>query len=275
MIKSLLAKRSFLQKKSPGKSITSWLKNGSISRETATMLEGVINVSNMHVRDIMVSKSMMCTIDPDTPVQEYLAMVIETGHSRFPLIDGSTDKALGIIMAKDILKQTIIQKTQDHEKLDLTSLARPVKVIPESKRLNLLLREFRLSHKHMAVVVNEYGSISGLITIEDVLEQIVGDIIDEFDVSEHSTIDKVAKDKYEMSALTPVEVCNQELGIKLLPHDYDTVGGVVMHAFGRMPKRNEAIEVDGHNIKVISCDHRRIKQIAVTISNDTDDSTSD
>ena len=248
--------------KTPQKTIHQWQKHEIITKDTATMLNGVINVSNMQVRDIMITKSMMHTIDLDTPGDEHLAMIIATGHSRFPLIDTQNDKALGIVMAKDILKYTV---TKDVDTLDLTDLARPVKVIPESKKLNLLLREFRLSHKHMAIVINEYGNISGLITIEDVLEQIVGDISDEFDVSENSAIDKIAKNKYEMSALTPIEVCNQTLGIHLPTQDYDTLGGIVMHAFGHMPKRNDTIETEGFLFKVISCDHRRIKHLEMTI----------
>ncbi len=248
--------------KSPFKTFEKWRLDEIITQDTASMLTGVINVSNMQVRDIMITKSQMCTIALDTPANEYLAMVVETGHSRFPLIDTQNDKALGIIMAKDVLKYSL---TKDMESLDLLEISRPVKVIPESKKLNLLLREFRLSHKHMAIVINEYGNISGLITIEDVLEQIVGDIIDEFDVSANSAIDKIGKDTYEMSAITPIEVCNQTLGLQLPTEDYDTIGGIVMHAFGRMPKRNEIIETEGVIFKVISCDHRRIKHIEIQL----------
>lgn len=249
-------------KKTPNKTILQWQKDNIITQDTAGMLNGVINVSNMQVRDIMITKSMMHTIALDTPVDEDLAMIIETGHSRFPLIDTQNDKALGIVMAKDILKYTV---TKNIEELDLMEIARPVKVIPESKKLNLLLREFRLSHKHMAIVMNEYGNISGLITIEDVLEQIVGDISDEFDVSANSAIDKIGKNTYEMSALTPIEACNQTIGLNLPTEEYDTIGGIVMKAFGRMPKRNEIIETHGHQFKVISCDHRRIKHLEVIV----------
>ncbi len=248
----------------PHKAISKWVRQDIINKETATMLESVLNVANMHVREIMVPKSLMCTIGTDTPLEDYLAMIIETGHSRFPLIDAENDRTVGTIMAKDILKYTMTDKLKD---IDIRELARPAKVVPEGKRLNMLLREFRLSHKHMAVVINEYGSISGLITIEDVLEQIVGDIIDEFDVTHNSTIDRIGKNQYEMSALTPIEACNQEIGTQFKIDAYDTMGGIVMNTFGRMPERNEIIEIDGHKIKVISCDHRHIKQIQITIQN--------
>lgn len=253
---------------SPEKTIASWLDDELITRETAKMLEGVLNVASMHVRDVMVPKSMMCTIQVNTHVEEYLPTVIETGHSRFPLIDHQNDQALGIIMAKDILRCFYQNKL---ESTDLTELARPVKVIPESKRLNLLLREFRLSHKHMAVVMNEYGNISGLITIEDVLEQIVGDISDEYDGDDAAEIDRISENRYQMSALTPIEDCNQKLGTHFKTDAFDTVGGIVMNAFGHMPQRNESVDIDGHNITVIAADHRRIKQIVIQLNTENDE----
>jgi magnesium and cobalt transporter len=261
MIKSLLA-RIRPKNKSPKRTIAWWQKKDIINRETATMLNGVLGVANKRVGDLMVPKSHMHTIVAGSPPETYLPMIIETGHSRFPLIDTNQDKTLGIIMAKDILKVTL---TGNKDDIDLTELARPAKVIPESKRLNRLLREFRISHKHIAVVVNEYGSISGLITIEDVLEQIVGDIIDEFDVNQTASIDKVAKDEYEMAALTSIEECNQVLGSHFPTDAFETMGGVIMHHFGRMPKRDETIEISGCHIKILSCDHRQIKHIKISI----------
>ena len=226
----------------PSTTIHEWQKNQTISHDTAKMLSGVLHMAHLQVKDIMVSKSMMCTIEIHTPFEQVITMIIETGHSRFPLIDPKQDKVLGVIMAKDLLRASL---KEEHD--DLSSLARPMKVIPETRSLSLLLREFRLSHKHMAVVVNEYGSISGLITIEDVLEQIVGEIEDEFDSQHDHMIDKISHHRYEMPALTPIEHCNQVLGTQFTTGQYETMAGLIMHSLGRLPVRNETLSSQYHN----------------------------
>lgn len=246
--------------KKPNSTILEWKKNQSVSHDTAKMLTGVLHMAEMQVKDVMVSKSLMCTIDIQTPFEQAVAMIIETGHSRFPLIDPNHDKVLGVIMAKDLLRASL-KDEQD----DLKLLARPMKVIPETRSLSLLLREFRLSHKHMAVVVNEYGSISGLITIEDVLEQIVGEIEDEFDTQHDHMIDKISHDCYEMPALTPIEHCNHILSTQFVAGQYETMAGLIMHHLGRLPKRNESFSLLNTTITVTNVDSRRVKHIEIHI----------
>lgn len=240
------------------KAIDHWQTEDIITHDIAKMLNGVVAIAHMQVKDIMISESMMCTIDINTPHDQIMSMIIETGHSRFPLIDHANDKALGVVMAKDLLKVSHLDQAYD-----LNSIARPVKIIPETRSLSLLLREFRLSHKHMAVVINEYGSISGLVTIEDVLEQIVGDIEDEFDAHHDFVIDKIGKHLFDMNALTPIEYCNQQIGTVFNEGQYETMAGLIMHELGRLPKRDEVLNIQGSQITITNVDSRRIKQIEV------------
>lgn len=244
----------------PNSTIQEWKRGQMINDDTAKMMSRIMLMANRQVEDVMVTKGMMCTIDVHTPLEQVIAMIVETGHSRFPLIDPSQDKVLGVIMAKDLLRASL-----KNEPIDLKALSRPIKVIPETRSLSLLLREFRLSHKHMAVVVNEYGSISGLITIEDVLEQIVGEIEDEFDTQQDHMIDKISHNCYEMPALTPIEHCNQVLGTAFTTDQYDTMAGLIMHALGRLPKRNETLQLHNTSITVTNVDARRIKHIEITL----------
>lgn len=226
--------------------------------DALAMIEGVLNVGEMQVRDIMIPRAQMDVVDIAETPEQFIPRVIEAAHSRFPVIDGDKDDALGILLAKDLLR------LQLGEELDMRDILRPAIFIPESKRLNVLLKEFRASRNHMAIVVDEYGGVAGLVTIEDVLEQIVGDIEDEYDFDE--TEDNIIRDKtgrYRVKAATEIADFNTALASNFSDADYDTVGGLVLSRFGRLPKRGESIEVDGLKITVLRADSRRVHTLVV------------
>jgi len=236
-------------------------ERGLIDTDVLTMLEGVLQVSEIQVRDVMVPRSQMVVVQRDDPPEKILPVVIESGHSRFPVVGEDRDEVAGILLAKDLLRYF----AQDGgAQFDIRECLRPAVFIPESKRLNVLLKEFRISHNHMAIVVDEYGGVSGLLTIEDVLEQIVGDIGDEYDVDEGEGIRREGERSFSVPALTRIDEFNETFGTRFSDEEFDTIGGLVLHELGRMPRRGEAIEIGGLELKVQRADRRRIETLRVT-----------
>ena len=235
-----------------------------LDAEEKSMLTGVLEVSETQVRDVMVPRSQMVVIDIEDEFDEILAMIVESGHSRFPVIGEDRDEVLGILLAKDLLRYFGSDAARE---LSIRKLLRPAAVIPESKRLNALLKEFRASHNHMAIVVDEYGGVAGLLTIEDVLEEIVGEIEDEHDDEEAEFIrpdgDRNGKPSFAVRALTRVEDFNEYFEVDLEDEEYDTIGGLVMHELGRLPRRGEKVQFGGFEFAVVKADKRRIDALQV------------
>ncbi len=230
-----------------------------IDPDTVAMMEGALLVSEMKVRDIMVPRSEIVFIDEDSLPKDFLADVIESGHSRFPVFDEEREHALGILLAKDLLPLALDAETP----FDIQDSIRPVVFVPESKRLNILLREFRERRNHLALVVDEYGGISGLVTIEDVIEQIVGNIDDEHDFAEEDNIKRHRDERYTVKARATLDEFNEFFGVDLSSDSYETVGGFVIHALGHLPRRGEELEFQGFNFKVLRADRRRIRLLRV------------
>ncbi len=236
-------------------------ERGLIDTDVLAMLEGVLQVSEIQVRDVMVPRSQMVVVQRDDSPEKILPVVIESGHSRFPVVGEDRDEVAGILLAKDLLRYF----AQDEgAQFDIRECLRPAVFIPESKRLNVLLKEFRVSHNHMAIVVDEYGGVSGLLTIEDVLEQIVGDIGDEYDIDEGEGIRREGERTFSVPALTRIDEFNETFGTRFSDEEFDTIGGLVLHELGRMPRRGEAIEIGGLELKVQRADRRRIETLRVT-----------
>ncbi len=237
--------------------------------EEQAMLEGVLEVSATQVRDVMIPRSQMVVLEKDQSVEEMVKIIIDSGHSRFPVIGEDRDEVLGILLAKDLLR--FIGKN-DYASEGIVRHLRPAVFIPEAKRLNTLLKEFRDSHNHMAIVVDEYGGVSGLATIEDVLEEIVGDIDDEHDPEEMPFIqqegERDGRPLYTVRALTRIEDFNDFFSTDFSDEDYDTVGGLVMHELGHLPRRSESIVYGGFRFTVTRADRRRIDLLEVTRSED-------
>ncbi len=235
-----------------------------LDAEEKSMLSGVLEVSETQVREVMVPRSQMVVIDIEQDFDEILALIVESGHSRFPVIGEDRDEVLGILLAKDLLRYF---GSDAAKQLTIKKLLRPASVIPEPKRLNALLKEFRASHNHMAIVVDEYGGIAGLLTIEDVLEEIVGEIDDEHDHEEAEFIrpdgDRNGKPSFAVRALTRVEDFNEYFECELDDEEYDTIGGLVMHELGRLPRRGEKVDFGGFRFSVIKADKRRIDALQV------------
>jgi magnesium and cobalt transporter len=240
-------------------------ERGLIDAEVLRMLEGVLEVSEIQVRDVMVPRSQMVVVQRDDPPERILPVVIESGHSRFPVVGEDRDEVIGILLAKDLLR--FFAQAGDAA-FDIRECVRPAVFIPEAKRLNVLLKEFRVSHNHMAIVVDEYGGISGLLTIEDVLEQIVGDIGDEYDVDETDVIRKEGERTFAVPALTRIDEFNSVFGTRFSDEECDTIGGLVLHELGRMPRRGEAVEIGGLELKVLRADRRRLDTLRVTTPRD-------
>jgi len=229
------------------------------------MLEGVLEVSGIQVRDIMVPRGRMVVVERNATPQQMLQIIIESGHSRFPVIADDRDEVIGILMAKDLLRFFV---EEDQERFRIKECLRPAVFIPESKRLNVLLKEFRHSHNHMAIVVDEYGGVSGLLTIEDVLEQIVGEIDDEHDPDEEVMIVPEREGCWRVDALTRIEDLNEELGTRFSDENYDTVGGLVMHELGRLPRSGEALLLEGMRFTVLRADRRRVHSVRLRRASD-------
>jgi len=238
--------------------------------DSLAMIEGVMHVSEMHVRDIMVPRSQMEVVKRELPPEEFVPAILESGHSRFPVIGENRDEIEGILLAKDVLAYFA---SSEENKFNIRDVMRSAVFIPESKRLNVLLKEFRSNRNHMAIVVDEYGGVAGLVTIEDVLEQIVGEIEDEYDVEEDSYIMKYANDHYSVKALTPVPEFNEYFDANLEEEEFDTVGGLIMKGFGHLPSRGESIELDGFQFTVLRSDNRRIHLLQLTLNQSSQSST--
>ena len=231
-----------------------------IDEDARKIMEGALSVSDMQVRDIMIPRAQMVVIDSDQPLQEALPKILQSGHSRYPVIGEGIDDVISILLAKDLLP--LIQADRDVP--SISNLMRPVTAVPESKRLNVLLREFRQNRNHMAIVIDEYGGIAGLITIEDVLEEIVGEIEDETDVDEGQLIRPINDNSFLIEALTPIEDFNEYFGTGFSDEEFDTIGGLVINAFGQLPTRNQTIRLDQFEFKVIHADERRLTRLRVT-----------
>jgi len=237
-------------------------QRGVVDSDAFAMMEGALEVSEMQVRDAMISRSQMVVIPRDGRLEDFLPRILESGHSRFPVIGEDRDEIEGILLAKDLLRHF----AEGEKEFSLVDYLRPAVVIPESKRLNLLLRDFRMSRNHMAIVVDEYGGVSGLITIEDVLEEIVGDIDDEHDEEEVAAVTEVGENRYLVQALTPIEDFNEAFDCELSDDVYDTVGGLVMAEFGRVPERGEMVVLaDRFEFQVASSDSRRIFTLELNV----------
>jgi magnesium and cobalt transporter len=236
-----------------------------LDRDAVGMIEGVMDVSEMQVRDIMIPRSQMEVIERETSLADFLPVIIESAHSRFPVIGENKDEVLGIILAKDLLPYAAQVAAQgDSNDFNIRDLLRPAMVVPESKRLNVMLKEFQASRNHMAIVVDEYGGVAGLVTIEDVIEQIVGEIEDEHDVDdEESYILPAAAGHHSVRALTPIGDFNAHFNCALSHEEFDTVGGLVLNAFGRMPKRGEQVDIEGFRFTVQRADNRRVHLLDV------------
>lgn len=231
-------------------------KNQLLDTDALQMMKGVLAVSNKQARDIMVPRPQMIVVHHDTAPVDAIPTIIQARHSRFPVIGESRDKVLGILLAKDLLPFSFKKKT-GHKTVQ--ELIRPATFIPESKRLDALLKEFRLNRNHMAIVVDEYGGVAGLVTIEDVLEQIVGDIIDEYDITEKEpNIKRIEKDTFYVKALTPIAEFNQYFQATFSDEEYDTIGGLLLQQFGHMPKRAEKTILGAHQFTIVKASHRGI-----------------
>jgi len=233
--------------------------NNLLDADALSMIEGVMQVSEMQAREIMIPRAQMDVVDINDPPERLLPYVIETAHSRFPAVDGDRDHVVGILLAKDLLRLCT------GEEVNLREQLRPAVFIPESKRLNVLLRDFRASRNHIAIVVDEYGGVAGLVTIEDVLEQIVGDIEDEYDYDEaEDNILAEADGMYRVKAQTEIGDFNQALGASFADDEFDTLGGLVANAFGRLPKRGESVEIGDFRFLVLRADSRRLHTLSVS-----------
>jgi magnesium and cobalt transporter len=234
-------------------------ENNLMDADALAMIEGVLQVSEMRVGEIMIPRAQMDVIDINDAPEVFIPHVIETAHSRFPVIDKDRDDIIGILLAKDLLRHYAEADS------DIRGMLRPAVFIPESKRLNVLLKDFRSNRNHIAIVVNEYGGVSGLVTIEDVLEQIVGDIEDEYDFDEtEDNIINESEGVFRVKASTEIDDFNLSVGAKFSDEEYDTVGGLVVSRFGHLPKRGESVKFDGFNFSVLRADSRRLHAVRVT-----------
>ncbi len=242
--------------------ITDAAANQLLDQEALGIIQGALGVSGLQAREIMIPRSQIITVGYDESPEEFLPKIIESGHSRFPVIGENGDDVKGILLAKDLLPLIL----KGHENFTLDSVIRTATIIPESKRLNILLREFRENRYHMALVIDEYGGISGLITIEDVLEEIVGEISDETDEDQDDVfIRKVADDDFIIKALTPIEDFNNYFKSKFSDEEFDTIGGLVMKEFGHLPQRNEVTHLDSFEFRVLYSDNRQIHLLRLTL----------
>ena len=226
-------------------------KHNLLDPDALIWIEGALHIADMQVRDIMIPKIQMVSIKSDASLEDIIKTVVESGHSRFPVIGEDANDVLGILLAKDLLS------TLGQETFEIKDMMRPTVFVPESKRLNVLLREFRTNRNHIAIVVDEYG-VAGLVTIEDVIEEIVGEIEDEYDIDDEDTVQQHSRERYTVKATQPIEEFNKYFKTDLSDDNYDTIGGLVINAFGHLPKRGESIDFAGYNVKVLRADKRRI-----------------
>ena len=247
------------------KSLLELLRNAEqdqvLDADALGIIEGALQVSSMQVRDIMIPRSQLVIVSAKLPPNEIIELVTKASHSRFPVTGENVDNVIGILLAKDLLPLILKEETG---KLDIKDVVRPATFVPESKRLNVLLKEFRETRQHMAIVIDEYGSVSGAVTIEDVLEQIVGEIEDEYDVDDESHIKKFDEENYIVKALTPVDEFNECFGTQFSDQEFTTLGGLVLQQIGHIPQRRETINIGPFLVTVLNADSRQIKLLKVT-----------
>lgn len=242
-----------------------------LSAEMLGMIERILQVSEMQVREVMVPKAQMVMIEKDSKLEELLPIMIESGHSRFPVFDPVGGDIIGILLAKDILK---FVPGKNHHPFNITDLLRPPVFTPQSKRLDILLREFRVNRNHIAIVLDEYGHVAGLVTIEDVLEQIVGEIEDEYDIDEDDAFIKNHGDgNYIIKAATPIDEFNEYFNAHFSDEEFDTIGGIILQRLGHLPKRGESIKLQNFRFRVLHSDNRRIYLLEMKIVKKKKDST--
>lgn len=239
-------------------------ENTLINPELLSMMVGVMHISELQVRDIMIARPQMVVVNDEMSFEEMLVSIVESGHSRFPVIGDNRDDIEGILLAKDLLHFTAQNTLGQKTKFQIKDFLRPAVIIPESKRLDVLLKEFRTNRNHMAIVVDEYGSVAGLVTIEDVLEQIVGEIEDEFDIDgEEETIQPLSDNEFVVKGQTEIEEFNEYFTSSLDEEEFDTIGGILMQAFGHVPVKDEKITMDSFRFEIINADTRRVKLVRV------------
>lgn len=247
------------------KSLLELLRNAEqdqvLDADALGIIEGALQVSSMQVRDIMIPRSQVVTVSSKLPVNELVELVTNASHSRFPVVGENVDNVMGILLAKDLLPLLLHGNS---ERFDIKDVVRPATFVPESKRLNVLLREFRETRHHMAIVIDEYGSVCGAVTIEDVLEQIVGEIEDEYDVDDDSYIKKFDDENHIVKALTPVDEFNDYFKTDYSDQEFTTIGGLVLQQFGHIPERGETVNIGPFLITVLNADSRQIKLLKVT-----------
>ena len=247
------------------KSLLELLRNAEqdqvLDADALGIIEGALQVSSMQVRDIMIPRSQLAIVPAKLPANEIIELVTKASHSRFPVMGENVDNVIGILLAKDLLPLILKEETR---KLDIKDVVRPATFVPESKRLNVLLKEFRETRQHMAIVIDEYGSVSGAVTIEDVLEQIVGEIEDEYDVDDESYIKKFDEENHIVKALTPVNEFNEYFGTQFSDQEFTTLGGLVLQQIGHIPERGETINIGPFLVTVLNADSRQIKLLKVT-----------
>lgn len=247
------------------KSLLNLLRNAEqdqvLDADALSIIEGALQVSSMQVREIMIPRSQMVTVSINDSLQTILDIVIEAAHSRFPVTGENPDQVIGIMLAKDLLPLALTENT---DRFNLKDMVRPATCVPESKRLNVLLKEFRETRNHMAVVIDEYGMVCGLVTIEDVLEQIIGEIDDEYDVDDESYIKPLGESQFIVKALTPVEEFNEYFGSQFSDEEADTVGGLLLQKLRHIPERDETVELDEYRFTVLNADSRQIRLLKLT-----------
>jgi len=240
-------------------------QNHIIDNQVLGIIEGVLQATALQARDIMVPRNQMTVVSQQLSFQQLLQQIIEPGHSRYPVIGKNRDQILGILLAKDLLRYSL---SDNQENFSVMDHIRPIFFVPESKRLYTLLKEFRTAHTHMAIVINEYGGVAGLVTIEDTLEQIVGEIEDEHDIPEELSIKKLSDQQYMVNALTPIATINEYFNVQYSDDEFDTIGGLVTYYFGHLPKRGETMTINPLSFKVVQANSRRIQYVLINTNAD-------
>jgi magnesium and cobalt transporter len=251
-------------------------ENTIINDDSLAMLEGVLQMSDMQARDIMVPRSQMIVIEKETDLKGILEVVTESAHSRFPVIGEDRDDVIGILLAKDLLNYYNPGSLETDNSQHLMNNLRQAVVVPESKKLDVLLKEFRVNRIHMAIVVDEYGGVSGLVTIEDILEEIVGEIEDETDVeNDINMVEKIDTDKWLVQAQMDIEDFNEQFEVTFEDDEYDTVSGLLLQAFGHLPANEECVDIENFKFKIVDADNRRINSVHLMINQPTQDEQAD
>jgi magnesium and cobalt transporter len=241
--------------------------HGLLDSDALSMVEGVLDVADLQVRDIMVPHNQMITIREDDPAQRILSVAINSGHSRFPVLDTDGEHVVGILLAKDLLR---FYTLGNQARFDLREWMRKALFVPESKRVNVLLKELRIGRNHMAIAIDEYGSVAGLVTMEDVIEQIVGEIDDEYDVEDEKNIRREGEHQFQVRGSTRIDEFNDYFGSNFPDDDCDTVAGLVTSHFGRLPRRGESALLDGYEFRVLRADRRRVEALRVIVPSNGD-----